>query len=379
MAGATLLPASALVVTKVKAAGDDFGGKLSQGDASILRFLAAAEILESDLWEQYWELGGNQENDFASTDPATGKAPALTGGNVPYTAALTILDGDMPQYIQDNTDDEFSHANFLIAYLKSKGANLADIDLLNGPKFRTLTGSQATGSTKKGRLTNLTQLTVDTSYWGRYRNDSKNPDLDPTFSFTQAVPTLNNGEHPAIPRSDADTAGSKIVFNPDGSVDFNNSVIPDRLKVIAFTAGFHFGFIEIGGTSLYPELAQRVTDPEALRVVLSIGPTEAMHFQTWQDKAGNATPVTADNVSFQDLHASTDEELQANLIMPEPTPFLSRNLPKCSIVRPTQTMGAATDAAMALKADGLFKGQPEEFFDLLFDLASDADAAKRGF
>jgi hypothetical protein len=384
MAGATLLPASALLTTKVRANPGDQSGSLTRGDAAILRFLAAAEIIESDLWEQYWELGGNQNQppepqDFASTNPATGKVPAFTGGNGPYTAALQILDGDMPQYIQDNTDDEFSHANFLIAYLNSKGASTTELVRLTGTEFRTLPGSQATGSTKKGRLTNLTQLTVDTSYWGRYRSDSKNPDLDPKFPFTQAVPTLNNGQHPAIPRSDADTAGSHIVFNSDGSVDFNNSVIPDRLKVIAFTAGFHFGFIEVGGTSLYPSLAQRVSDPEVLRILLSIGPTETMHFQTWQDKAGNATPVTADNVTFQDLHASTDETLQANLIMPEPCPFLSRKFPICSIIRPTATKGAAMGAVAALTADGLFIGQTDVFKELIKDLAADADAARREF
>ena len=365
--GAVLLPASALLATKAEARNDGFGGKIGKGDASILRFLAAAEILESDLWEQYWELGGTQENDFASTNPATGTAPTPTGGNANYTAALQILDGDMPQYILDNTDDEFSHANFLLAYLKSKGANTSDIDLLVGPHFRTLQGSMATGSTKKGRLTNLTELTVDTSYWGRYRSDNMNPDLGDT-SFVEAVPSLNMGKHTAIPRTDADA---------------NNA---DLIKAIAFTAGFHFGFIEIGGTSLYPSLAQRVKHPEVLRVVLSIGPTEAMHFQTWQDKAGNATPLTAvvdtinnSTVTFVDLTASTNELLQANLIMPEPCPFLDRKFPICSIIRPTETKGAAMGAVKALTADGLFMGQTPEFMQLLTDLATDADAAGREF
>ena len=366
--GAVLLPASALLATKAEARNDGFGGKIGKGDASILRFLAAAEILESDLWEQYWELGGTQESDFASTNPATGAAPTPTGGNANYTTALQILDGDMPQYILDNTDDEFSHANFLLAYLKSKGANTSDIDLLVGPHFRTLQGSMATGSTKKGRLTNLTELTVDTSYWGRYRSDNRNPDLGDSFSddADRAVPSLNTGKHTAIPRTDADA---------------NNA---DLIKAIAFTAGFHFGFIEIGGTSLYPSLAQRVKHPEVLRVVLSIGPTEAMHFQTWQDKAGNATPLTVSDpinnstVTFIDLTASTDELLQANLIMPEPCPFLSRKFPLCSIIRPTNTQGAAMGALNSLLADGLFFGlNNSELFELLKDLAADADAAQR--
>jgi hypothetical protein len=371
--GAMLLPASALLVNQAKAMSDDAGGKLSKGDASILRFLAAAEIIESDFWEQYWELGGTQEKDFASTNPATGVAPSPTGGNAKYTAALQILDGDMPQYIQDNTDDEFSHANFLLAYLKSKGANTADLDGsdgLFGPHFRTLQGSVATGSAKKPRLTNITKLTINTSFWGRYRSDDKNPDLGDT-SFVEAVPTLNIGQHTAIPRTDADA---------------NNA---DLIKAIAFTAGFHFPFIEGGGTSLYPSLAQRVRDTEVLRVVLSIGPTETAHFQTWVDKAGNANagnptpltvfdPINKSTVTFADLTASTDENLQANLIMPEPCPFLNRKMfPICSIIRPTETEGAAMGALKALTGNGLFIGQTPEFFALLKDLATDADQARR--
>jgi hypothetical protein len=108
LAGATLLPASALLATKARAASDDSGGKLSQGDASILRFLAAAEILESDLWEQYWELGGVPFGETVET-PLGETPPSFKGGNPAYTTALQILDGDMPQYITDNTDDEFSH------------------------------------------------------------------------------------------------------------------------------------------------------------------------------------------------------------------------------------------------------------------------------
>src|SRR6516162_656268 len=361
-------------------AGNDSGGKLSRGDASILRFLLAAEILESDLWEQYWELssaaGIAHRGDFASKiNPSTGKQPVGTGGNLPYTTALHLLDGDMPQYIVDNTDDEVSHTNFLFAYLKFKGANTADLDLLVGPHFRTLPGSVATGSTKKGRLTNLTQLTIDTSYWGRYRTDNENPDLPlipPNFKFAEAVPSLNIGRHTAIPRTDDDALNHDLII------------------AIAYTAGFHFGFIEQGGTSLYPSLAQRVSDPEVLRIVLSIGPTETMHFQTWQDKAGNADPTQFKNpqpvrdpnpinknstVTFTDLHASTDETLQANLIMPEPTPFLNRKFPICSIIRPTNTTGAAMGAAKALTGDGLFMGQTQEFFQLLGDLATDADQA----
>jgi hypothetical protein len=159
--GAMLLPAGSVLVNQAKAMhGDDFGGKLSKGDASILRFLAAAEIIESDLWEQYWELGGVSFGEGVET-PLGETAPSFKGGNPLYTSALTILDGDMPQYITDNTDDEFSHQAFIRAYLASKGASTADIDLLSGEHFRTLDGSTAQGSSKKKRLTNLLELTVE--------------------------------------------------------------------------------------------------------------------------------------------------------------------------------------------------------------------------
>ena len=361
MAGATLLPASAL--TKANAGGDR-SGSLTKGDAAILRFLGATEILESDLWIQYWELGGTQGNEFATA----------TGGNPRYTEALQILDGDQPQYIHDNTDDEISHAAFIRAYLASKGASTAELDLLNGPHFRTLPGSTATGSSGKNRLTNLMQLNVDTSFWTRYRIDNENPDLDPSFTFPQAVnPPGGIKNRTAIPRNDADIGNS----TPGN--------LTDHLKAIAFTAGFHFAFIEQGGTSLYPSLAQRVTNREVLRILLSIGPTETQHFQTWQDKAGNATPltdidpVTGSSVTFLDLPTNQPQSLQANLIMPEPTPFLSRNFPVCSIIRPTNTKGAAMGAVRALAADGLFIGQTNEFVELLTDLAADADAARRDF
>jgi len=368
-----LAPAAALLSGAGKASGMSSRSTLIEGDAAIVRFLAAAEILESDLWEQYWELGGLAFGESVET-PRGESAPHFSGGNAAYTAALQILDGDMPQYITDNTDDEFSHQAFIRAFLVSKGASTADIDLLAGPTFRTLPGSIATGSSKKRRLTNLTQLTIDTSYWGRYRSDVDNPDLvDAAITFAQAVPSLNNGLHTAIPRTNADASNM------------------DLITAIAFTAGFHFAFIEQGGTSLYPSLAQRVSDPEVLRILLSIGPTETMHFQTWQDKAGNANtnpngppgnppftvhdPVNNSTVTFFDLHFGQPETLQANLIMPEPCPFLSRSFPNCSIIRPTETKGAAMGAIKGLTDDGLFRGQSKAFFDLLKRLAEEADEA----
>ncbi len=322
---------------------------ITTGDAAILRFLATAEILETDLWIQYNELGGTQDSEV----------PGVTGGSKAYIRALNNLDSDMSQYIHDNTEDELTHHTFINAYLASKGAATVNLD-----QFRTLPSSKATGARQIGRLTNLMQLTVDTSWWTRYRSRANNPDLDPGFAFPQAVPSLSVGQHPAIPRSDADLSPTP------------------HLQAIANTAGFHFASIEQGGTSLYPSLAQRVTSVEVLRILLSIGPTETAHFQTWQDKAGNAIPLTDPtdpSVVFPDLNKAPfgGEDFQTNLIMPEPCPFLSRSLPVCSIIRPTETNGAAMAAAKALTNSGLFIGQSAAFFQLLQDLAAAADAATR--
>lgn len=323
-------------------------GGLTRGDAALLRFAAAAEILEADFWIQYNELAGIQDIE----EPAG-------SGNPAFTAALSVLDEDMAQYIHDNTDDEITHYQFLNAYLASKGARPVNLD-----RFRTLQGSTATGSSGKPRLTNLMQLTLDTSWWTRYRSSSNNPDLDPTFMFPQAVPDLSQGKFPAIPRSDDD-------LNP-----------ALHLQAIANTAGFHMPTIEQGGNSLYPAMAQRATSVEVLRILISIGPTETMHFQTWQDKAGNAPPLTdpTNGLSFPDLNSAPfgTETFQTNLIMPEPCPFLSRELPACSVIRPTETRGIARNVVNFLTTMGLFIGQSHEFFELLGDLADEADRATRG-
>src|SRR5215813_14976721 len=210
----------------VAASGELFaqGGTLTTGDAAILRFLSAAEILETDLWIQYNELGGIQDSEV----------PGGSGSDK-YTKALQVLDEDMPQYIHDNTEDEMTHFTFINAYLSAHGAAAVNLD-----QFRTLQGSKATGARQIGRLTNLMQLAVDTSWWTRYRSRANNPDLDSGFAFPQAVPSLSVGQHPAIPRTDDD-------LNP-----------ANHIQAIANTAGFHFAFIEQGGTGLYPALAQKV-------------------------------------------------------------------------------------------------------------------------
>src|SRR5260221_1218788 len=258
-------------------------GGLTPGDAAILRFLSALEILETDLWQQYNELGGIQDSEVPGGS-----------GSAAYTAALKVLDGDMDQYIHDNTEDEFTHFTFINAYLVSKGADPVNLDT-----FRTLPSSKATGVQQIRRLTNLMQLTVDTSYWTKYRSRTQNPDFGDMFP--PAVPGLLKGQFPAIPRDDNDLSPA------------------DHIQAIANTAGFHFAFIVQGGTSLYPSLAQRVTHPEVLRILLSIGPTQTMHFQTRQDKAGNAPPLTdpTNGLVFPDLNAPPfgGEGVPTNLII----------------------------------------------------------------
>jgi hypothetical protein len=334
----------------------------TKGDVAILRFLSAIEQIESDLWQQYAELGGVQDNEISGLP---------TGGNTPYTNALNNLDADMSQYIHDNTEDEFSHHLFLNEFLESISARPVDLS-----RFATLKGSQATGANKtKLRLTNLMQLTVDTSWWTRYRSRDKNPDLDPSFVFPQAVPSLfiKGKPHPAIP-----------------PVDITDK---DHIQAIANTAAFHFAFIEQGGTSLYPTLALKVTDAVVLRILLSIGPTETMHFQTWSDKAGNAVstplaPLTFGDLTFPNLNVPPFpapppfglEDFQTNLIMPEPCPFLSRKFPVVSVIRPVSISTAIFGAMAAVQGftdDGLFIGQSGEFFKKLHDLAEDADEATR--
>lgn len=349
-----LAPGAALFSSASNALGQEIEieSGIRVGDAALLRFAAALELLEADFWIQYNELGGVQDSEVPGGS-----------GNPDYTEALEIIEDEMGDYIHDNTDDEITHHRFLNAYLVSKGAAPANLN-----PFRTLMGSTATGVNPNRvgkRLTNLTQLTLDTSWWTRYRDDRHNPDLDPNHVFPQAVPSLHTGQHTAIPRTDADTSH------------------PNFLQAIANTAAFHFPTIEQGGNSLYPSMAQRATSVEVLRILISIGPTETMHFQTWSDVAGNAPPlsavdpVTGVRVTFPDLEVE-NELFDKALIMPEPCPFLSRNLPRCSIIRPTKTRGVAMGALKFLTDMGLFIGQSPAFFSYMTQLAQEADAARRG-
>ena len=191
------------------------GGSLTAGDAAMLQFLAAGEAIEADFYEQYNELGGIRDSEVSGGS-----------GNPIYRERLRRINPDFPQYIHDIADDETSHRNFLNAYLVAHGAAAVDLE-----PFRTLPGSTATGSSGKLRLTNLLELTLDTSWWTRYRSSTNNPDVNPTM-FEQAVPDLHQGKFPAIPRTDAD-------LHPN-----------EHIQAIANTAAFHIPTVEQGGGSL---------------------------------------------------------------------------------------------------------------------------------
>ncbi|MDX6549080.1 MAG: hypothetical protein QOG33_2630 [Gaiellales bacterium] len=346
MAGATALAGTGLFAAGAAARGD----APSAGDIAILRFLCAAEILETDLWEQYAELGG------------------VNGGNPSYMLALENLDGDMPQYISDNTDDERTHAAFLNAYLRSVGAKPVNLD-----RFRTLPSSKATGAKQIGRLTNLKTLNVDTSWYTRYRS-SENPDFGATFP--QAVHIQNQ---PAIPLNDLDTPPGTAQPVPPTTRHAR------RMQAIANSAGFHFAMIEQGGSSLYTTMSLKASSLEVLRIIVSIGGVEVDHFAVWHDKAGNAVAQPLAGVTdpetgthFPDLNARNSELFQTNLIFPEPCDFLDKGLPACSVIRPSTVQNSGALAAVrALTGDRLFHGQSPAFFRALTRLATAADAAHR--
>jgi len=358
LAGATVT-AGALMGKQLNAVTTQSSRRLSKGDIQLLRFAAAVELIEADLWQQYNELGGVQ------------------GGNLAYIAALSNLDGDMPQYIADNTDDELSHAAFLNAYLISKGADPVDLD-----HFRRLPSSQATGAKDVGRLTNLLSLNVDLSWYTRYRS-GQNPDFGASFKGPFTLPTL-----PGIPVNNTDTP-------PDTTIPAASAQCPGtaftgaaaRMQAIANNAGFHFAFIEQGGASLYPSLAFKAKDPEVLRILVSIGGVEIDHFGLWHDKGGNAVSqplagVTdpATGFTFPDLNALHNELDQTNLILPEPTDFISKDLPQCSVIRPTTTRnGGAVATIKAFTDDLLFLNQGDDFFTLVNQLAVAADSVPGGF
>jgi hypothetical protein len=360
-AGAVTIGAGLFGADKA-AFGQDRDDRLTDGDIAILRFLAAAELIESDLWQQYAELGGIGNNPPVEIDP-----------NQPmnnYQIALSNLDGDASQYISSNTLDELSHAAFLNAFLESKGAEAVNLD-----EFRTLLGSIATGSSGIKRLTNLMHLNVDTSWYVRYRSTT-NPDFGATFP--QAL-KLNNVT--AIPRNDND-------FNGATNPNFPGN---NHIQAIANVAAFHFGYIEQGGSSLYAALGQKISSREVLKIAFGIGGDEVAHFLEWVDFSGNAVqqPVAPftdpiSGLTFPDFFHNPPLQppslVQPSLIFPVPCEFISPDLPHCAVIRPSDDRFAGAVATIAsFTADGLFVGQTPKFFQKVQQLAEQADAATRQF
>ena len=345
MAAGAATVGAALIGSETLAFGQSSENSLTKGDINILRFLAAAELIESDLWTQYAELGG-----LTSGVPIEVDMNQTLNG---YQMALSNLDSDGPQYITSNTIDEISHANFLNGYLESKGA-----DPVNFDEFLTLQGSRATGAQNIGRLTNLMHLNVDTSWFIRYRS-ATNPDFGATFP--QAITITNRT---AIPITDA---------------DFGDA---NHIQVIANTAAFHFGYIEQGGSSLYQALGRKVSSEEVLKITQGIGGDEIAHFLEWVDFAGNGVqqpvaPVSDQGLTFPNFFTK-GPLVQPSLIFPVPCEFISSNLPHCSVIRPTGDGFAGAQATItSFTADGLFVGQQPKFLKLLKQMATDADAAVR--
>jgi hypothetical protein len=299
---------------------------LSSGDTAILRFLAAAELIEHDLWLQYAELAEN---------------------NPGFGEALEAIDDDIVDYAVDVTDDELSHHEFINAFLRSRGAEPVNLD-----QFKVIPPPNVTGIQQTPRLTNLTKLSVDTSYYNRYRS-TKNPDFGATFPQIATII-----DQPGIPTSDG--LGDR------------------RLGGIARVAAFHFASIEVGGTSLYDSFLTKVSNPDVLRIVGSIYATEAIHYAIFEDTFGGITAFK-DASGKLDIPDLTGGKHDSEHVMPRRCAFLDFNLPTCSVIRPSATAHAGAIAAVkAFTASNLFKGQSPKFFRTLNELAAQADAASGG-
>jgi Ferritin-like domain len=331
LAGATAGSAGLLLggaPALAKRGGDAKLADPTAGDIAILKFLSAAEQLEDDLWQQYDELAR---------------------GNRGYNAALRRIDRSLVRYIGDDRDDERSHAALINGYLKAIGEQPVDLS-----PFRTLPSVKAPGADqRRRRLTNLTNLTVDTSWYLRYRGTG-NPDFGDTFP--QLVDIVNRPTVPTSPR---------LRYRAED------------MQVLAHSAAFHFAAIEQGGGSLYTALLSKVTHPDVVAILASIGPTEVYHFSAFHKSLEGLFGLRANGLRFPDLKNSRN---LSEAIFPEPCTFLRPDLPLCSVIRPRNIENAgAVAAATGLVNSGLFEGQSKAFFDAVVALAKAADAAQRGF
>ena len=321
LAGSAAVGLASLPAASVPAAAVG-GGRPSKRDVAILRFLAAAELIETDLWQQYAEL---------------------SAGNPAYIEALEAIDDDLPVYNIDITEDELSHAEFINAFLRSIGEHEVNLD-----RFRVIPSPPVDGLRRVSRLTNLTDLTVDTSYFRRYQS-TENPDFGATF---EQIATIR--DQPAIPTS--------------------NGLDDDTLGAIVRVAAFHFASIEQGGTSLYDQFVPFVKSKKVLRIVSSIYATEAIHYAIFRDSLGGVTAFTSGDgkLVVPDL---TEGQNELSHVFPKRCDFLDKSLkPTCSVIRPSSPANAGAVATVrALTASNLFKGQSDAFFRAIMALARAAD------
>ena len=324
--GATALVAPYIFTRSARAqtVESSFSGSLTAGDVAILKFLAAAELVEDDLWQQYAELAVNNKR---------------------FNAYLKLIDPSLVRYVTDDRDDERSHALFINAFLQSVGEEPVNLDA-----FRTIPSPTVDGAVQRGRLTNLKELTVDTSWYNRYRSPAN---LDFGDTFPQL---LNITNQPTIPTSNREKGGD--VLNA------------------ALSAAFHFAAIEQGGSSLYLSLLTKVTNVDVLQILGAIGPVEVYHFSAFHKSLERLFAYNnRRGPNFPNLRKQTN---LAQAIFPEPCKFLGANFPLCSVIRPSSTGKAGTvAAATGLVQSGLFKGQPQAFLDAVVALATAADAAVR--
>ncbi len=299
------------------------GPGITDGDVAILHFLAAAELIETDLWIQYAELAV---------------------GNKPYADALNLIEGELTIYTTDVAGDEQSHADFINGFLVANGFPPTNLDA-----FRTLPSSTAKGARQIGRLTNLLKTTVDTSFYLRYRRRG-NPDFGDVFpQFVEII------DKPLIPMDDRPLTKKEV-------------------QLIANSAAFHFCATEQGGASIYPSLIPKVTNLDVLRILTSIGPTEAYFFASFHQSLEGLPAISGHGLVFPDV---TINDIGAHHI-PHPCKFLQPGLPLACVVRPIRTQfGGALHLFEAGVSTGLFEGQSQEFFTTLTALATAADAASR--
>lgn len=317
--------------------------RLNKRDLAILRFLTVVEQIERDIWQQYNELGG-----------------VTDGMQNGYQLALQFLDQDSSRQISNEYIDEVSHARFLSEVLKSEGAEPVDLE-----EFRTLRGSAAPGALDIGRLTNLMQLNVDTSWLARYCRADKRESRLPGFQTMRVLGSQS------IPRGEADLCE------------------PEHAQEIANVAAFHFGHLACRVLSLYANLCKMERRVKVLRIILGIGGQEVSHFLGWIDIASKVTtgslfrfdipqtPIKCHGPALDELSTAPRHLVsEAGKIFSAYGGWVRTDLPVTSILALIDDeLRGAVATIHCLTQDGIFVGQSNEFMRMLMALAREADDA----